>query len=60
MPGAELDGLYAFESAGEVLKLLTRVFVHLEGHPAAVRTPVTAGASPTPSILPFHRVELNA
>ena len=60
LPGADLDNLYAFESAGEVLKLLTRIFVHLEDHPPAVCPPATAGAPPTPSILPFYRVELNA
>jgi hypothetical protein len=60
MPGADLDDLYAFESAGEVLKLLTRVFVLLGEHPASVGAPAPVEASPVPSTLPFFRVEPNA
>jgi len=60
LPGADLDNLYAFESAGEVLKLLTRIFVQLDSRPATVRPPATAGAPPVPSTFPFFRVEPNA
>jgi len=59
LPGADLDNLYSFESVGEVLKLLARVFAHLEAHSGAVRPPATADVSPAPSSLPFFRAELN-
>jgi hypothetical protein len=65
LPGAELDALYAVESAGEVLKLLARFFAYIASVPkAAVRreaalssTPTTGG--PKPSVLPFTRVDLH-
>ncbi len=60
LPGAELDNLYSFQSAGEVLKLLIRVFSHVEGIPPTSGVAGVAGASPTPSTLPFFRVEVDA
>jgi len=57
-PGAELDGLYAVESAGEVLKLLARFFAHVSGAGTALEAPraVGEGSGPRPSSLPFARV----
>jgi hypothetical protein len=60
LPGADLDGLYAIESAGEVLKLLARFFAHAGAVPSAHETPDRAGvgttAGPRPSALPYTRV----
>lgn len=47
MPGAELDGLYAFETSGEVLKLLSRVFAYAGVAPGAL-VPGEAGMAGTP------------
>ncbi len=59
LPGAALDTLYAFEAAGEVLKLLARVFAHVDRSPAALRPGYPAGGSgtPQPSALRYTRVE---
>ena len=58
LPGADLDGLYAIESAGEVLKLLGRFFAYVAGTPAAIETPDTAiTKGPRPSALPYTRVK---
>jgi hypothetical protein len=62
IPGSEIDRLYQFVTAGEVLKLLARFFSYLSSVPASgtdgVR-PVGAQQSGTPSsILPFTRVVL--
>jgi hypothetical protein len=58
LPGADLDELYAVETAGEVLKLLARFFAHVgatrgsrEGPPAS-----TMRGAPRPSALPYTRV----
>ena len=67
MPGAEIDGLYAFQTAGEVLKLLARFFAYAAALPDALETrrppgaaaPPEAGAEgPEPSTLPYVRVNL--
>ncbi len=67
MPGAELDGLYAFATAGEVLKLLARFFAHVASRPdarepgephEAPAAPATEGDGPEPSALPYLRVNL--
>ncbi len=60
LPGAELDHLYSFESAGEVLKLLARLFAHMERVPPTSGAAGLAGGSPTPSTIPFFRVEADA
>ncbi len=59
LPGAELEGLHAVETAGEILKLAARVFWYLDVRPGAV----TEGApgegdegEPPPSGLPYRRV----
>ena len=43
LPGAELDGLYEIQSAGEVFKLMARLFAYLDGTPDGVemRSPET-------------------
>jgi len=59
LPGHELDHLYAVRTAGEVLKLLARLFARVdEGsglgearHPAS-----SQGPGPRPSTLPYTRV----
>lgn len=61
LPGHELDGLYAVQTAGEVLKLLARFFAHVTAGPAArgEARPPPARASergPRPSELPYVRV----
>lgn len=60
LPGAELDGLYAFESAGEVLKLLARVLTRVEASPPSAVSPAPVGEGPKPSALPYFRVEPDA
>ena len=60
MPGAELDRLHTIETAGEVLKLLARLFAYAAAMPSALRhtTPAehVADASPRPSELPYTLV----
>ncbi len=58
-PGAELDDLYAFESAGEVLKILARLFAHLDEMPATSMGVHPAGSSPPASKFSFFRVEFD-
>jgi len=66
LPGHDLDGLYAVETAGEVLKLLARFFAYLEGAPAAgeaipaPQEPRDASTGPVASALPYTRVALVA
>jgi hypothetical protein len=59
LPGAQLDGLYAIRSVGEILKLMARFFAHVAERPATPgRAPeVVAAGAPRPSALPFVRVE---
>jgi hypothetical protein len=60
LPGADLDALYAFEAAGEVLKLLARFFAYADATPSALETrgPVASNqGSPRPSALPYTRVK---
>ncbi len=60
LPGADLDGLYAIESAGEVLKLLARFFAYVGAIASVLETAESTaeGASgPRPSALPFTRVK---
>ncbi len=73
LPGHDLDGLYAMETAGEVLKLVARFFAYLHAAPGAGRAcrpqhadtaelgqPGAPGLSPRPSSLPFTSVALHA
>jgi len=59
LPGAELDDLYAFESAGEVLKLLARLFAHLDEMPATAMGVHPSGSSPPASKFSSFRVEFD-
>jgi hypothetical protein len=59
LPGHELDGLYAVETAGEVLKLLARFFAYLWAAPQAREPGAAPGhGSPGPraSKLPYTHV----
>lgn len=60
LPGGELEGLYSFTTAGEVLKLLARLFTYLAAVPDAVTEQVPPGGEHTPaaSSLAYRRVEL--
>jgi len=74
LPGAEIDGLYEIESAGEVFKLLGRFFAYVDASPDAVVSRAAAaeseasdppvdgegaeGSGPPPSRLDFVRVTL--
>ena len=63
LPGSELDGLYAVEAAGEVLKLLARFFAYVSAVPGALESvdaPVQRGGVPSPSALSHVRVTLHA
>ena len=62
VPGSELDGLYSFQTAGEVLKLLARLFAYTASTPGAlVRGEADESADgPTPSTLSYTRVTLDA
>ncbi|MCG6987479.1 MAG: hypothetical protein LJF06_04795 [Gemmatimonadetes bacterium] len=58
LPGGELEELYSFVAAGEVLKLVARLFAHVRAEPG---TPVDGPArpdpsEPTPSTLPYERI----
>lgn len=70
LPGGELDRLYSLEAAGEVLKLLARVFRYLRQVPEAVDQRPPPGPpeeepgsehpeEPRPSGLPYRRIELS-
>lgn len=52
MPGAEIDGLYAVESAGEILKLVARLLPRLEGAAWGESTP--DASDPPPSSLDYR------
>lgn len=57
LPGAELDRLYSFETAGEVLKLAARIFWYLRENPDMVRAEAGAGVWTDPDAdeeLPAH------
>jgi len=61
MPGADVEGLYSVETAGEVLKLLSRFFAYVSNVPEAVRLLDPSDpedASVPPSDLPYRRVGL--
>jgi hypothetical protein len=63
LPGNELDGLYAIEAAGEVLKLLARFFAYASAVPGAfepVEVPVQCDGAPPPTTLSHVRVTLDA
>jgi hypothetical protein len=61
LPGAELDELYAIETAGEVLKLIARFFAFAGSAGGAQQSPQPAPASgPRPSSLPYTSVGLVA
>lgn len=45
LPGGELERLYSLEAAGEVLKLVARLFRYLERFPDAARDEAAAGES---------------
>ncbi len=58
LPGGEMEELYSFTNAGEVLKLAARLFAHLNAHPEAVvrgETP-PRHAVPAPSALAYRRI----
>lgn len=60
LPGGDLEELYSFTNAGEVLKLLARLFAHVRAHPEAV-VPGQApppDAVPAPSALAYCRITL--
>jgi hypothetical protein len=62
MPGAELDHLYSFSTAGEVLKLLSRFFAYADAVPNGLTESVPGSAdpeSPEASRLSFVRVALD-
>jgi hypothetical protein len=57
LPGGELEGLYSLVAAGEVLKLVARLFAHVRAHPGApVDGPPRPLSGPTPSTLPYRRI----
>ena len=60
LPGGELEGLYSLETAGEVLKLVARLFHHMETVPHTVEESAPFDAGPdeavAPSRLPYRRV----
>lgn len=61
LPGGEMDRLYSLETAGEVLKLVARFFLHLESVPGAAveEEPLEAAEEgPRPTGLPYRRVGL--
>lgn len=62
LPGAEFDGLYSFQAAGEPLKLFARLCAYLAAFPDAVRReePRDApdGDGPSPSVYPYRRITL--
>jgi hypothetical protein len=61
LPGSELEELYSFEMAGEVLKLMARLAAYLHETPAAAvqRTPGDAPPEgPPASRLPYQRIVL--
>ena len=63
LPGGELEELYSFEIAGEVLKFVARFLSYLASSPEAAvdHEPASAGSDgPRPSIHPFARVDLHA
>jgi len=60
LPGGDMEDLYSFTTAGEVLKLLARLFAHVGAHPDAVvsgQTP-SPDAVPAPSALAYRRITL--
>lgn len=62
LPGHDLDGLYSVETAGEVLKLVSRFFAHVEAGAPLHDGPRAAQGSrgPRPSSLPYARVGAEA
>jgi hypothetical protein len=60
IPGGELTGLYSLTAAGEVLKLVARLFFFMERSPGSVRPGERGpeGAVPAPSRLAYRRVGL--
>jgi len=60
LPGGEMEELYSFTTAGEVLKLAARLFAYTDAHPEAV-VPGEAprpDAVPAPSALAYSRITL--
>ena len=58
LPGGEMEGLLAFTTAGEVFKLVARLFAYMVRLPEAVvqGADADAGAAPAPSRFPFVRI----
>jgi hypothetical protein len=57
LPGGELEELYSFVAAGEVLKLVARLFAYMRAHPGTpVDGPRRPAGGPTPSTLPYRRI----
>lgn len=61
LPGGDLEGLYSFTTAGEVLKLVARLFAYVASVPGAVTEESPAGGDGTPaaSALPYRRVRVD-
>jgi len=65
LPGGDLEGLYSFEAAGEVLKLLARALAYRTTHPGAESAwdphpaEETADGAPRPSRFPYRRLTLS-
>lgn len=62
LPGGELEGLYSFTTAGEVLKLLARFFAYVAAVPDAVTEEAPPGGerTPAPSSLAYLRARLSS
>jgi hypothetical protein len=59
LPGGELEGLHSFAVAGEVLKLVARLFASMQASTdvaAAVTEAPLEGGEPPPSTLPYRRI----
>ena len=57
LPGGELEELYSFVAAGEVLKLVARLFARVRADPGTpVDGPSLTPGGPAPSTLPYRRI----
>ncbi|MCG6954448.1 MAG: hypothetical protein LJF04_00525 [Gemmatimonadetes bacterium] len=61
LPGGELDVLYSFLAAGEVLKLTARLFARVQARPDTVAEGISGSTQeervgPIPSALPYQRI----
>ena len=60
LPGGELDGLYGVSTAGEVFKLLARIFAYISSDQGRLeaKAPHEGEQTPEPSCLPYTRIRL--